>query len=76
MDAVIVGVICGVAAGVIVLIIAMFLPRKKCPGCGMVLPRFRKPANTRQALWGGWTCPTCHLEMDRKGNRVESKKSS
>ncbi len=36
-----------------------------CSSCSTQLPRFRKAANLRQMLWGGWTCPTCQKEFDK-----------
>ena len=65
------GIIGGVGGGLVVLLIALFMPRPKCPGCGEQMPRFRKPANRRQMLWGGWTCSQCGCEVDRRGNKVE-----
>jgi hypothetical protein len=41
-----------------------------CPSCGAPQPVIRKPANLRQALWGGWTCARCGSEMDRWGRRI------
>jgi hypothetical protein len=38
-----------------------------CPKCGTALPAVRAPKNLRQALWGGWTCATCGLELDKWG---------
>lgn len=38
-----------------------------CPRCACARPTIRKPTSWRQALWGGWTCPQCQLEMDQKG---------
>jgi ribonucleoside-diphosphate reductase alpha chain len=46
------------------------LAGRKCPECGEPLPRFRKPANARQAKWGGWTCSKCGCEVDRRGKKV------
>jgi hypothetical protein len=57
----------GVATLLLVLIWILSLPQKKCPSCGELFRRFRKPANLRQALWGGWTCSKCGCEVDRKG---------
>lgn len=37
----------------------------RCPHCGHALPRLRKPANLRQALWGGGTCRHCGREYDK-----------
>jgi hypothetical protein len=63
----------GVAAGVLVPIVALLAPQRKCPDCGEPCPRFRKPANRRQALWGGWTCAKCGCEVDRRGRKVQSQ---
>lgn len=41
------------------------LAKPVCPNCKTALPRIRKPKNQRQALWGGWTCPQCALELDK-----------
>ncbi len=41
--------------------------RVSCPSCACVMPKIRKPTSRRQALWGGWTCPQCQLELDAKG---------
>jgi hypothetical protein len=38
-----------------------------CMHCGAWAPVVRTPANTQQALWGGWTCPQCGLELDKWG---------
>jgi hypothetical protein len=38
-----------------------------CPWCNFAMPKVRWPANLRQALWGGWTCPRCGVEMDKWG---------
>jgi hypothetical protein len=63
-------VIGGVGGGLAVLLIALVSPRRTCPGCGYRLPKFRRAATGRQALWGGWTCPGCGCEVDRKGKKV------
>ena len=42
-----------------------FESKLKCPECQKPLPAFRLPRNMRQFLWGGWTCPSCGLEVDR-----------
>jgi hypothetical protein len=42
----------------------------ECTDCGAPVPVIRKPANWRQALWGGWTCPRCGSEYDRWGRKV------
>lgn len=41
-----------------------------CPACGSELPRVRKPASLRQALWGGYTCKVCGTEIDKWGRVV------
>ncbi len=43
-----------------------------CPSCHGKLPRFRKPASLKQALWGGTTCPSCHREIDKWGREVSA----
>lgn len=42
----------------------------ECPRCGTPVPAVRKPANRRQVLWGGWTCPECGCEIDKWGREV------
>jgi hypothetical protein len=44
-----------------------------CIECGTPMPMIRKPANWRQALWGGWTCPECGLELDKWGRPIEGQ---
>lgn len=65
------GIAGGVAGGMAVLLITLFAKPKKCPECGEPAPKVRKPANRRQVLWSGWTCPECGTGIDRKGCRVE-----
>ena len=67
----IIGAFAGLAGGLVVLLIGLFQSAKKCPECGESVPKFRKPANRRQALWGGWTCSQCGCEMDRRGRKIE-----
>lgn len=38
-----------------------------CPKCGTPLPSIRAPKNARQLLWGGWTCASCGVELDKWG---------
>jgi hypothetical protein len=59
-----------VAGGVAVLLLALLQPRRKCPDCATVMPKFRAPGSGREALLGGWTCPKCGCKMDRKGRKV------
>lgn len=44
-----------------------------CGQCGTPRPMVRKPANWRQAMWGGWTCTECGLEVDKWGQPVEGQ---
>ena len=44
-----------------------------CSQCGTPMPMIRKPANWRQAMWGGWTCAECGLELDKWGRPVEGQ---
>lgn len=64
------GVIGGGMVGILMCALALGMPRRKCPDCGEYLPRFRKSAIRRQALLGGWTCPKCGCEVDRRGRKV------
>jgi len=41
-----------------------------CPKCGTTFPKRRKPANLRQALWGGGTCQNCSCEVDKWGKEL------
>lgn len=43
----------------------------ECPRCGTPFPAVRRPANLRQALWGGWTCAGCGQESDKWGQPTE-----
>jgi hypothetical protein len=49
------------------------LKQAVCMQCGTPMPRVRKPANWRQALWGGGTCPECGFELDKWGRPVEQQ---
>ena len=44
--------------------------RNHCPRCERPLPRIRKPANSRQAMWGGGTCAACGCETDKWGREL------
>lgn len=46
------------------------LHKTGCPDCGAAQPAFRKPANARQAFWGGWTCANCGCEIDKWGRKL------
>jgi hypothetical protein len=39
----------------------------KCPRCESPLPMIRKPSSTDEAMWGGWTCPSCGCKVDKYG---------
>ena len=69
MQCAIIGAVAG-AGGV--LLVAFLMPVPKCPNCGEQLPRFRKPASGGQALKGGWTCPKCGCDVDRRGRKIEA----
>ncbi len=62
----------GIAGGLAGLVLALAAPRRKCPDCGELLPRFRKPANRQQALSGGTACPKCGCVVDRRGRKVQN----
>ena len=47
-----------------------------CPRCNTVLPKVRKPRSRQQAMWGGYTCPTCGLEIDKWGREVTAHKKA
>jgi hypothetical protein len=63
----------GIGGGLAVLVLALLMPRRKCPDCGELLPRFRTPSSSRQALWGGYTCARCGCEVDRRGRKIENE---
>ena len=71
----IIGAVAGGVGGLAVLVYALLPRPKKCRECGELLPKIREPANRRQALWGGWTCPACGCEADRRGRKIESEES-
>ena len=47
--------------------------RLVCPSCGAEAPKFRKPKNKRQLLWGGFTCEQCGAEVDKWGREIDPK---
>lgn len=69
---IIVGALAGLVGGLAVLVFALAQKTKSCPECGVKMPKFRKPANRQQMLWGGWTCSECGCEINRKGQKVNS----
>jgi hypothetical protein len=42
----------------------------QCPKCATPVPVIRRPANMRQALYGGSTCKNCGTEVDKWGKPV------
>jgi len=76
------------SAGIIALIVILIrgtvkktkfgvnLDRSACPNCGEPMPAFRKPANSRQAFWGGWTCAKCGTELDKWGRQAGKQEGS
>ncbi|WP_313494679.1 hypothetical protein [Stenotrophomonas sp.] len=62
----------GIAGGLAVLLLAFLIPRKTCPKCKTLLPRFRKPSNTREAMLGGWKCPSCSAKIARDGSLLSN----
>ncbi len=47
------------------------LNRIYCPKCNEKQPIARKPANERQALYGGYTCKNCEAEKDKNGMEIK-----
>ncbi|QIE58764.1 hypothetical protein G5B37_04070 [Rasiella rasia] len=75
----------GLFGGIVLLILLTFikkdskyakfgikLKRVYCPNCNLKQPIMRKPANQRQALFGGYTCKNCGVEMDKYGTEIDS----
>lgn len=68
MDPLIIGTIAGgLAGGAAVKLMVKLQPQRHCPVCKVAVPKNRKPANVRQALFGGWHCQNCGADLDRKG---------
>jgi hypothetical protein len=44
-----------------------------CSACGTQQPAVRTPNSLRQTFWGGWTCATCGIEIDRRGRAITPK---
>ena len=63
----------GILFGLVLITIIVALSRSpQCGHCGQTLPRVRVPATFRQAWRGGWICPHCGSEVDRKGRVLAS----
>ena len=66
------------AAGMLVVVYGSIVKNRRgmslnpafCPRCKTQLAVARKPLTRRQALWGGWTCPTCGTEVDKWGREI------
>jgi hypothetical protein len=73
-----VGVLIFLAVGVVLVVYGTIkkdrwginLGRVECPNCRTVMPRVRMPQSGREAMWGGYTCPTCKTEMDKWGRSI------
>jgi hypothetical protein len=71
MDGMLIGGVAGAVAAVVAVgLIALFQKPRECPECGTPAPKVRTPANRRELLWGGWTCPKCKCELDRRGRKL------
>lgn len=46
------------------------LHKVDCSECGSSQPYFRKPKTWKQALWGGYTCSNCGIELDKFGKKT------
>jgi hypothetical protein len=47
----------------------------RCRHCTTPMPVVRVPASFSQALWGGWTCSECGLEVDKWGEPIPNQKA-
>jgi hypothetical protein len=69
ISAALIGAIGGLLGGLCVVVVGLLQPRRFCPDCGVPLPKFGWKA--RRPGWsGGWICPECGCEIDRKGKKV------
>ena len=66
------GLVGGIAGGLAVLLLAFLIPRKTCPKCKTLLPRFRKPSNTREAMLAAWKCPSYSARIARDGSLLSN----
>jgi hypothetical protein len=67
------GIVGAVAGGMAVLLFAILQPASHCPDCDTLLPKFGRK-HARPGNRGGRTCPECGCEVDRKGNKVKTRK--
>lgn len=66
----------------VVVVLHYFWPRKgkigintntvHCPTCNPKAPMVRVPLNSREFLWGGWTCKHCGCEFDKYGSEMNT----
>ncbi len=43
-------------------------PPRACPNCAAAIPRGpRIPADAQEAMWGGYTCKSCGVRLDKWG---------
>ena len=61
---------------IIINFIYILLKPKNCPNCGTKLPIFRKPKNSKQALYGGGICPNCGVELNSSENIIKEENKS
>jgi hypothetical protein len=68
--AALIGLIAGLIAVAGVLLYSVLQPQRYCPDCGTPLPKFGQKY-ARPGWWGGWICPNCRCEIDRRGKSVK-----
>jgi hypothetical protein len=76
-----IAVLVGLAVGVVLVVHGTIaknrwgvnLQRVQCPSCGVVMGPVRLPQSREQALWGGYTCPSCKCELDKWGRRMAGR---
>jgi hypothetical protein len=66
------GVISVILTIIVTVVYGLIQKQINCPKCGIPLPKIRKPKNIVQAFQGGWTCPNCKSEINRKGNLTQN----
>ena len=71
--AIIGGIAGGVIGGLGTLAWGLLQPSRHCPECDTALPKFGRK-HARPGSGGGWICPGCGCEIDRKGRRVRRGK--
>ena len=65
-------VVTGATVVAVVLTITGRIHPISCPRCTAMMPALRWPTSLKQALWGGWTCPSCGCDMNRSGHDTDS----